>query len=223
MYFDLKHNMVSLLRRVALAITLAAGSSIASAAVIHVDIDTSAFTASSGYLDLQLSATSGLPLATVVVSNLTGFGAIDMDVGVTTAAGGFQFRNDVANYLSHAVSFGGVLSFDLSFAGAFDPLTTYQSIFSVSAFDLDFAAMGGFDPETGALAVFTWTPSLTANAGGSLGIDVSDPNVTVIPEPSDLLLTGVGLAAMALVLRRRTIRTAPQERNGAGMAVGLAA
>lgn len=203
MRIDIKHPIASLLRRLALATALAAGSGLASAGVIHVDIDTSAFGANSGYLDLQLSATSGVPLATAVVSNMTGFGAIDLNYGWTPVPGGFLFRNDVSNYLSHAVGFGGVLSFDLSFAGSHDPLATYVSHFLVSAFDEDFTPMGAFDPATGALADFSWTPALNANGVGSIGISVADQHVTVVPEPADLLLMAAGLAAMALAMRRR--------------------
>lgn len=223
MRIDIKHKLATLLRRAALALTLAAaGSGMASAAVIHVAIDTSTFGASSGYLDMQLSASAGVPLATAVVSNMVGFGGIDINDGVTAVAGGFQFRNDTSNYLSHTVNFGGILSFDLTFAGDYDPFTQYVSHFLVSAFDENIAPLGAFDPLTGALADFGWTPSLTANGEGSIGIDLSEPNVTVVPEPADWLLMAVGLAAMALASRRRATPAALRGHGGAGMAIAAA-
>lgn len=205
MRIDIKPKISRLLRHVALTMALAAGSSMASAGTLNVAIDTSTFGAASGYLDLQLSASAGVPLATAVISNMVGFdsGAFIDSWGVAPVNGGYLFRNDTSNDLFHAVNFGGVLSFDLTFAGEFDPLTKYVSHFLISAFDEAFAPLGAFDPVTGALVNFSWTPSLTANGKGSVGVDVSDPNVTLVPEPGDLLLLGAGLAAMALVLRRR--------------------
>lgn len=187
----------------AMALALAAGSGTASAGTVHVSIDTAGFNAASGYLDMQLSASSGVPLATAVVSNMAGFGALDLNYGWTAAAGGFQFRNDTSNYLSHTAVFGGVLSFDLTFDGAYDPLTSYVSHFVVSAFDESFAPLGAYNPVSLALADFSWTPALTASGTGSIGAAVSDPGVTVVPEPGNLLLLGAGLAAMVLVQRRR--------------------
>ncbi|CAN7306033.1 NF038129 family PEP-CTERM protein [Pseudoduganella sp. LjRoot289] len=221
MNIDIKHRFSSLLRHLALAVTLAAGSSFASAGVIHVAIDTSTFNAASGYLDMQLSASGGVPLATAVVSNMVGFGGIDLNFGVTAVAGGFGFRNDTPNYLSHTATFGGLLSFDLAFDGAYDPLTQYVSHFVVTAYDEAFAPQGAFDQATGALADFSWTPSLTQGGSGSLGLAVSNQSVTVVPEPAALLLMAVGLVAMALVLRRRSVP--PRHRHGAGMGFGLAA
>ena len=208
MHIDLTHKISSLLRRVALAMTLAA-SGMASAGTIHVAINTSGFGASSGYLDMQLSASAGVPLATALVSNMVGFnsaGYID-PFGVTPVAGGYKFRNDTSNDLFHAANFGGIVSFDLTFDGAYVPLATYGSQFVVAAFDEAISPLGAYDPVTLALVDFSWTPSLTAGGSGSIGIDVSDPNVTVVPEPADSLLMGAGLVAMALVFRRRRRRS----------------
>jgi hypothetical protein len=189
----------------ALTLMLAAGAGTATAGTIHVAIDTSTFGAASGYVDMQLSASSGVPLATVLVSNMVGFDStafID-SWGVTPVAGGYLFRNDTSNDLFHAVDFGGRLSFDLTFDGAPDPLTSYVSHFAVAAFDDAFAPLGHADPFTGALADFTWTPALTMQGQGTIAGTLSDPAVTSVPEPAGLLLAGIGLTALALMRRRR--------------------
>ncbi len=189
----------------ALALMLAAGAGTASAETIHVAIDTSTFGAATGYVDMQLSASSGVPLATALVSNMVGFDStafID-SWGVTPVAGGYLFRNDTSNDLFHAVDFGGILSFDLTFAGAPDPLTSYVSHFVVAAFDDAFAPLGHYDPFTGALADFTWTPALDAQGQGTIAGTLSDPAVTAVPEPAGYWLAAIGLSALALARRRR--------------------
>jgi hypothetical protein len=205
-----KNRFLSLLTdlsaRAALAVLLASGGGMAAASTLHVTIDTSRFDASSGYLDMQLSASADVPLATVVVSNMEGFdsGAYIESWGVTPVAGGYAFRNDISNDLFHAVAFGGALSFDLSFSGETDPLTRYVSHFVIAAFDGAYAPLGHYDPFTGGLADFSWTPAIDAQGQGSIGVSVSDPgvNVSAVPEPTDWLLACTGLAAMALARRR---------------------
>lgn len=213
----------TVLRRVALAVTLAAGSSLASAAVIHVDIDTSNFGAATGYIDMQFSAGVDVPLQTALVSNMVGFdpSAFIDSWGLTQTAGGYLFRNDTPNDLFHAVNFGGLLSFDLSFAGAIDPLSTYVSFFTVSAFDEAYAPLGNVDPLRGSLAAFSWTPAVTNGIDGSIGVNITDDAVTFVPEPSGVLLSGIGLAAIVFVRRRRAKPAASQERASA--ALGCAA
>lgn len=199
----MQNNTVNLLRRTALALALAAGCGLASASVIHVSVDTSTFGVASGYIDMELSATAGGPLVTAVVSDLVGLAATpDIAWGVEPVAGGYLFRNDTVNLLSHAASFGGVVSFDLAIAGDADPSGSYVTAFKVAAFD-GANYLGNFDAATGALATFWWTPPATANGSGRLAVDVADHSVTVVPEPADGMLMASGLAALILARRRR--------------------
>lgn len=198
------HTLSSLLRRLALATALLSGGA-ASAGTIHIAIDTAGLGAASGYLDMQLSAGTGVPLATAIISNLSGFDSASVieSWGVTALTGGYQFRNDIANDLFHWVSFGGVLSFDLTFSGQADPLTRYVSHFMISAFDENIAPLGNYNPVSGALADFSWTPGLHAQQPGTIGMAISDERVSVVPEPATWMMMGLGLMAMTAAARRR--------------------
>ncbi|WP_306392186.1 NF038129 family PEP-CTERM protein [Telluria beijingensis] len=193
-----------ILARAFLAVLLASGAS-ASATTLHVEIDTSRFGVASGYLDLQLSATAGVSLATVVLSNMSGFGSVVESWGVTPIPGGGVFRNDTANDLFHAVDFGGVLSFDLHFSGDPDPLMNYVSRFVVSAFDEAYNLLGGHDPLSGALVAFGWTPATDVLGRGAVDVQLWDPAVTVVPEPANWQLLAAGVLALggARLSRRR--------------------
>jgi hypothetical protein len=206
---DIKHNVISRLTRTALALALAAGCGLAAASPVHVTIDTSSFGVASGYLDMNLSATDNVPLATVTVTGLTGFQSSPyIDTwGVTAVAGGWRFRNDTANDLFQSVDFGGPLSFDLDVEGAAGPASTFVSAFAVSAFGSDGTTLlGRHDALTGALAEVTWTPAALAGMDGQLGVRIVDPGVTVVPEPVDCALLGIGLAGLALARRPRNKR-----------------
>jgi hypothetical protein len=196
---------IAVLRRLALAVTLAAGSSMASAAVIHVTVDTSSFGVASGYLDLGLSSNITAPLSTALVNNMAGFvpGAYTESWGLTPSSGGYLFRSDAYNDLFQAVNFGGLLSFDLTFGGVIDPVGSHASKFLVSAYDEAFNVLGQHAPSGYAMATFSWTLPRTAGVDGNIVAVIDDPAVTFIPEPADTLLLGGGLAVMAWMLRRR--------------------
>jgi hypothetical protein len=196
-----QHRFANLCARAACALLFAATAGAAAAAPIHVVIDTANYGVATGYLDMQFSASAGVPLATARVTNLAGFDSNPYveSWGLTPVAGGYLFRNDTANDWFQSVHFGGLLSFDLDFAGAVDPATSYVSHFVVAAFKDDMVSpLGGFDPVTGALADFSWTPATTAQGQGTVAAAVSDGGVHVVPEPAGWMLFAAGLAALAL-------------------------
>jgi hypothetical protein len=200
---DFKPKISTLLRHMALAMTLAVGSSMASAGTIHVEVDSANFGVATGYLDMQLT-TGGGPLTTALVRNLVGFGPLIDSWGLTAVDGGYLFRSDTANDLYQAVNFGGLLSFDLSFGGDIDPAGLDVPHFLVAAYSEDgFTPLGNFNPVNSSLADFAWTPAATAGIDGTIFASIYDPAVTYVPEPADSLLMVGGLAIMALVLRRR--------------------
>lgn len=198
------------LRRAALTLVLAAVSGLASAGVM-VSIDTRTFGVPGGYLDFQFSSPGNGVEATALMSGLVGFDNATLEVNdnVTPQGGGYLFSNLAFNELMFAVDFDSVFSFDLSFAGAADPVSGYISNFSVTAYNSLGEWVGNYDPVTGAIAQYLWTPPTTPGGNGTIGNGPGDPGaVTTVPEPSDWLLSGTGLALMALVLRRRRA-TAP--------------
>lgn len=208
MYYTI---LTKILRQAALALALSTGCTLAAAATIHVTIDTSNFGVANGFIDMQFLGQGSAAEATAVVSNMTGFdsAAYKELFNVTEQPGGYLFSNQVGNDLWHAVDFTGSLGFDLTFGGAADPLTSILSQFAISAYSDAGMALGNYDPATGVLAMFTWTPATVPGGEGSIGQDISDPGaVTAVPEPSDWLLTGTGLVLMLLVMRRRRA-TAP--------------
>jgi len=200
------------LRRAALTLVLAAVSGLASAGVM-VSIDTRTFGATGGYLDFQFSSPGNGVEATALMSGLVGFDNASLAVNdnVTPQGGGYLFSNLAFNELMFAVDFDSVFSFDLSFAGAADPVSGYISNFSITAYNSLGEWVGNYDPVTGAIAQYLWTPPTTPGGNGTIGNGPGDPGaVTTVPEPSDWLLSGTGLALMALVLRRRRASGARQ-------------
>jgi hypothetical protein len=208
----------SALPRAVLALALFASGAAASAGTIHIAINTTAFGPATGYLEMQLSAGAGVPLATALVTNLSGFDPLRVTEqwGVGNAAGGYLFRNDAVNSLLHGVDFGGVLSFDLTFTGTADPLDSYISRFVVSAFDTNYALLGMRDALTGALVEISHAAPPMPGTDGTIGVRVWDQGVAVtpaaepgqVPEPASVLLVAAGLAAMTLARQcRSTLRS----------------
>jgi len=199
--------MTRTLRRAALALALSA-CGLAQAATLHVDLDTSFLSGMDGYLDLQFGRGSVSADATALVSHLSGVGAAVADLsGNVTALGGgsYSFGNGGAfNDLFQAMSFGGKVSFDVSFSsppsGAVAP---DWSNFSLGLYGSDQVTALGHADDSGNLLHLYWAPD--AQGQGSVGVSVLDSaaSVTAVPEPSSWLMLGAGLGLLGLVRRRR--------------------
>ena len=185
-----------------LAVTLAvclAGSSKADI-LQNVTLNTSAFSGTSGFLDLQLNpAAAGAPAAAVTVDNFSTDGLLGSTFVRTGSVSGTlgsaaspltiqNMTNPPANEDAVNISFGKAISFTADFSGTAistpDPTNPLESTFAVSLFD---AAGAGLRTVN-----YTITPSGTITT-------------TATPEPALLWLTGSGLALLAL-LRPRAAR-----------------
>lgn len=211
----MNHTLISTLRRSLLALALGACASLASAATLHVELDTTGL-GSDGWIDLAFNpASPAAALAYADLSHFVGFnGAIAAEtVGSVSGslASGYHFANDDAggwNDLFHAVHLGGKLSFDISFSGAADPsYNTLQSAFSVALWgDHDATVALGAPGPDGTLLTLNWLPAAAAGQQGSVTSVISDQavaGVSAVPEPSSWLMLGAGLALLGMARRRR--------------------
>lgn len=202
------------LRTVATALALAFGSSAALAdTTLAVSIDTSLF-GDSGWLDFQYNpANPGVsPATTVTLSGFQGFDAgaaveATSQVSGSLASGYVIGNGESFNSLFHAVGYGEVLSFNVTFSGDNVDLSgnAFGSSFAVFAYDAAATTvLGGSSADDGRLLDITWTPATTA--GGSAGLaPVSYTNaaaISAVPEPSSWLMLGIGAMLVAGCARR---------------------
>lgn len=204
-----KPNFSLTVRHAAMALALSACAGLASAQTLHVELNTASL-ANTGFLDLQFNA-SQVPasFASATISHLSGFGDLS-GVGLTgdvqQNGAGFVFGNTTDyNDLWQAMSFGGKVSFDVTFGGLPDASpAALQSKFAVSLYGADgTTALGNFNPQDGTLMSITWQP--TAGAG-VVSQDITDRaigSISAVPEPSAWAMLGAGLALVGVARRRK--------------------
>lgn len=196
-------NLVSLLFRVLLALSIAAGAPAALAGPLYrVSLDTSALAGTVGYLDLGLNG----PLdAAPTVARLGNFSGVFLEGGALPPSGdasgdvvnGIVLRNGPEwNFFDQLVTFGGLFSFDVEFElgeGA------NGSLFSVAFVDdaLNYLGAAGNVLEM----------NLVAGQGAELQlVDAAFAGVAEVPEPGAWLLVASGLFLLAATRRLRRRR-----------------
>lgn len=200
----------SFLRNLLAALALAGSAgAVLAAPTHHVNLDTSGFAGSTGFIDLYFSRDGGAPASTVTLSNFVGaFGAMDSGFGDVTGAipGSVVFGStDGDSDLFQAVSFGGALGFDVEFGGDFATVTSdITSLFGIALLNQNVNAYLGAN---GDLVQFSLVPMGGQNAAGvsfeTFGSIATVSAASAVPEPSDLLLMTTGLGLVGFMLRRR--------------------
>lgn len=204
----------SFLRNALLALLVSA-SSFASADTLHVEIDTSSFGTTQGWLDLMFVPFNGKTAdATAVLSDLIGFdGAVGADIWGDVSgsvAEGYTLNNSgVGADLFHAVTLGGTVSFNVDFSGAVDAAVNRAiSTLSVALYGSDQSTLlGNGDAVSGSLVQLYWLPSKTSASDGTVSYAVYDSiasvgPATAVPEASTWAMMGLGIGLIGLVRRR---------------------
>ncbi len=202
-------NIQNLLRQAMLALVLCGASIAAHADVIPTfRVTINADVPGASFLDMNFNSFVGAAQATATISNLQGaFGPVDYfegDVGFLPD-GVFTIGNQGFNLLSHSITGGGLLSFDVTFNGPFmtelNATADFTSIFSSVLRDANYAALG--NPEGSAIFSVAQVTALAAAAISFETFDGAQVSVNAVPEPSQLLLMMTGIVLMGAMVRRR--------------------
>lgn len=193
-------NLVSLMFRALLALSIAIGAPAALAGPMYrVSLDTSALAGTVGYLDLGLNG----PLAAEpTLARISNFSGAFLDGGILAPSGdvsgdvinGVVLRNGPDfNFFDQLVEFGGLFSFDVSFElGGGDNGT----LFSVALIDeaLDFLGAAGNLIELNLVAGQPAEFQL---------VETGFVSVAEVPEPGTWLLLAGGLFLLVTTQRTR--------------------
>ena len=197
------HNLKDLLARLVLAIFLACSAGAASAGPMYsVRIDTSTLGGGAAFLGLYFMGLADATPASATVSQLSG--ALTGAAGVTGTVDGalpgpLVFSNaNGGSELVHAITLGGVFSFDLTFLmGSGDVGSTFGwALFNDASYL-------GADGDLGTVSV---QPGAAPGGMYSLSSNSALSSVQVIPEPGTVWLVMLAALPLAMVARRRSRR-----------------
>lgn len=192
--------MNALLRNIAVPMLLWATSALALAdSTVRVELNTATL-GGSGWLDLQFNPADGsTPPAWAELTQLSGFAGgagVVLDGDAASTPSGYRIGNGTAfNAVLQGVTYGGILSFNVTFSG--DTSALSGSRFSIAALDGNYLPLGAASGE-GLLAQVEWQGQATITT-----FDPQIASVTAVPEPSSFLMLGAGLLLLTSALRRR--------------------
>jgi hypothetical protein len=205
-------KLTTLFHKALFALMLAITAASATAGpTYHVSVNTTSLAAQgTGYLDFLLAGNVPAAETIVTLSNFSGaFGAdAGRSGGVTGALPGMVtlINSDSINYLTQAVTFGGLFGFDVTFGGDYQTVGGSDgATFGVSIFNADMSAYLGLD-----VVSFALVPAFGgAPAAVNVAVDAALASAVLadpaqVPEPSEWLLMLTGLALMGAMLRRRS-------------------
>ena len=205
-------NMKSLFHRAlcALMLTVAAGGAFAGP-TYHVTVNTASLAADiSGNLDFALGNFGDAPEAIVTLSNFSGAFGSETDrfgnVGGAIPAAVTLVNSSGMQYLTQAITLGGMLGFDVNFSGDFETTASLiDSNFNVSLFN---DTMDAYLAENFiSFALVPVTGGNPSNVIVNFDRSLADVGIAAeVPEPSELLLMLTGLAMMGALVRRRSQR-----------------
>ena len=204
-------TLQSALQRLILAAALSAAASAAVAGPsYHVNVDTAALAGQTGFLDFSTVGMLDAPGALATFSNLTSIGGtygVESDrVGAVLGSipSGFSIGNALGDsYLTHAISFGGLYSFDVSFSGDYQSVASPNGTsFAVALYNADFSSSllrARFDAQP---AFAGQAAGVTVFAEGA-GVAITALPTSAVPEPGTWAMLLTGLLLTGAVVRRR--------------------
>jgi hypothetical protein len=196
-------NINTFVRHGVLALSLGCAALAAQAAptTYHIAVDTAAYGAN-GSLDTTVGSTNSAALLLASMANYSaGFNGVDplYSGAYQTTATGYALTNGSGyNYLSQLVSFGSILSFDVTFSGSyFDVAGTEATGFDVALYD----AAGSFLGDVVRFNFATTGTDRITYVNGLGNATLVDANA--VPEPTQLVLMLTALAMMGVMVKRR--------------------